>query len=102
MTIRKGRKTCNRLPQKHGKKVVRQHIQDGRTLASLAAEYGVSKATISNWVRAYREECQTNDEAMNQYELMQEIRRLRQEKAELEKEKQFLKKAAAFFAKAID
>lgn len=67
------------------KKVVRQHIQDGRTLASLAAEYGVSKATISNWVRAYRKECQTNDEAMNQYELMQEIRRLRQEKAELEK-----------------
>ena len=73
------------------KKVVRQHIQDGRTLASLAAEYGVSKATISNWVRAYRKECQTNDEAMNQYELMQEIRRLRQEKAELEKYQDMLK-----------
>lgn len=25
----------------------RQHIQDGRTLASLATEYGVSKATVS-------------------------------------------------------
>ena len=44
------------------KKVVRQHIQDGRTLKSLAAEYGVSVASISNWIRAYREECQTNDE----------------------------------------
>ena len=43
------------------KKVVRQHIQDGRTLKSLAAEYGVSVASISNWVRAYREECQIND-----------------------------------------
>lgn len=32
-------------------KIVKQHIQDGRTLASLAAEYGVSKASISNWVR---------------------------------------------------
>jgi transposase len=84
------------------KKIVRQHIQDGRTLASLAAEYGVSNATISNWVRAYREECQTNDEAKNQLELMQEVRRLRQEKEELEKENLFLKKAAAFFAKEID
>ncbi len=43
------------------KSIVKQHLQDGRTLRSLAAEYGVSKASISNWVRAYREECQTND-----------------------------------------
>ena len=84
------------------KKVVRQHIQDGRTLASLAAEYGVSKATVSNWVRTYREECQNNDDAMSELELMQELHKLRQEKAELEKENQFLKKAAAFFAKEID
>lgn len=30
------------------KKVVQQHIQDGRTIKSLAAEYGVSTASISN------------------------------------------------------
>ena len=84
------------------KKIVKQHIQDGRTLSSLAAEYGVSAASISNWVRAYREECQKNDEEMSQLELMEEVRRLRQEKAELEKENDFLKKAAAFFAKEID
>ena len=84
------------------KKVVKQHIQDGRSLVSLAAEYGVSKASISNWVRAYREECQTNDEEKSQLELMEEVRKLRQEKAELEKENDFLKKAAAFFAKEID
>lgn len=84
------------------KKIVKQHIQEGRTLVSLAAEYGVSKASISNWVRAYREECQTDDDAKSQLELMEEVRRLRQEKAELEKENDFLKKAAAFFAKEID
>lgn len=81
------------------KKVVFEHIRDGRTIASLAAEYGVSKATISNWVRVYREECQTNDSEKSQLELMEEVRKLRQEKAELEKENNFLKKAAAFFAK---
>ena len=84
------------------KKIVKQHIQKGRTLASLAAEYGVSKASISNWERAYREECQTDDDAKSQLELMEEVRKLRQEKTELEKENDFLKKAAAFFAKEID
>ena len=84
------------------KKIVMQHIPDGRTLKSLAAEYGVSQASISNWVRSYREECQTDDEAKTQLELMEEVRKLRQEKAELEKENDFLKKAAAFFAKEID
>ena len=71
-------------------------------MTSLAAEYGVSHATISNWVRSYREECQTNDAEKSQLELMEEVRRLRQDKEELEKESRFLKKAAAFFAKEID
>lgn len=83
-------------------KVVKMHIQDGRTLLSLASEYGVCKATISNWVRTYREECQINDAAKTEYELMQEVRKLRQELAEAKKENDFLKKAAAFFAKEID
>ena len=83
-------------------KIVTLHISDGRTLRSLAAEYGVSKASISKWVQTCRKECQTNDEAKTQLDLMEENRRLRLEKAELEKENDFLKKAAAFFAKEID
>lgn len=63
-----------------------------RTLESLAAEYGVAKATVSNWVHIYREECQTNDTEKSPLELMEEVRRLRQEKAELEKENLFIKK----------
>ena len=92
----------NRTTEETRKDVVRKHIAEGRTLRSLAAEYGVSKATISNWVRRYREECQTNDEEKTQLELMEELRKIRQEYAELEKENRFLKKAAAFFAKEID
>lgn len=92
----------NRATEETRKDVVRKHIVEGRTLSSLAAEYGVSKATISNWVRRYREECQTNDEEKTQLELMEELRKIRQENTELEKENRFLKKAAAFFAKEID
>ena len=57
------------------KKIVRLHLEEGRTLRGLAEEYGISKASISIWTKQFREECQEND---------------------------FLKKAAAFFAKEID
>jgi transposase len=84
------------------KKIVRLHLEEGRTLISLSEEYGVSKASISNWVNQLREECQTNNEAKEDYDYMKENLRLRKELAELQKENDFLKKAAAFFAKEID
>ena len=84
------------------KKIVRLHLEDGRTLKGLAEEYGVSKASISIWVKQFREECQTNEEAKEDYDYMRENLRLKKVLAELKKENDFLKKAAAFFAKEID
>ena len=84
------------------KKIVRLHLEEGRTLKGLAEEYGVSKASISNWVSQFRNECQTNDEAKAEYDYMRENQQLRKQLAELQKENDFLKKAAAFFAKEID
>ena len=69
-----------RISDKTRQKVVRAHSPDGRTIASLATEYGISSATVSNWVRSYREECQNNDEEKSQLEMMEELRRLRREK----------------------
>ena len=89
-------------PDETQQKIVRLYIQDGRTLKSLAAEYSVFQASISNWVRHYRKECQTNNKEKSHLELMEKVRKLRQEKADLEKENDFLEKAAAFFAKEID
>ena len=84
------------------KKIVRLHLEEGRTLKVLAAEYGVSKASISIWVKQFREECQTNEEAKADYDFMKENLKLKRQLAELQKENDFLKKAAAFFAKEID
>ena len=84
------------------KKIVRLHLEEGRTLKGLASEYGVSKASISNWLSQFRNECQTNEEAKEDYDYMKENLRLRKELTELQKENDFLKKAAAFFAKEID
>ena len=36
------------------KKIVRLHLEEGRSLKSLAAEYGVSHASISNWTPKLR------------------------------------------------
>lgn len=84
------------------KKIVRLHLEEGRTLKSLQEEYGVSKAGISIWVNQFRNECQTNEEAKEDYDYMKENLRLRKELEEMKKENLFLKKAAAFFAKEID
>ena len=88
------------------KKIVRLHIEEGRTYKSITAEYGVSKASISKWCAEFSEECHTkaqqNPDAPNDLELMKENLRLRKELEEAKKENLFLKKAAAFFAKEID
>lgn len=74
------------------KKIVRLNLEEGRTLRGLAAEYGVSKASISIWVKQFREECQTNEEAKADYDFMKENLKLKRQLAELQKENDFLKK----------
>lgn len=87
------------------KKIVRLHLEDGRTYKSITQEYGISKSAISRWVEEFSNECQEkakNDPtASNDAELMKENLRLRKELEEVRKENLFLKKAAAFFAKEI-
>ena len=82
-------------------KMVRLHLQEGRTIGSLVTEYSVSKASISKWCKDFSKECQNNESAQKDMESMREIYRLRKQVQELEKENEFLKKAAAFFAKEI-
>lgn len=84
------------------KKIVRIHLEEGRTLKSLEDEYNVSKASISLWVKQLRNECRINEKAKEDHDYMKENLRLRNELEELKKENLFLKKAAAFFAKEID
>ena len=84
------------------RKIVRLFLQEGRTKKSISSEFSVSVATISNWVRQFRDECQINEKANHEYDYMKENLRLRKELEETKKENEFLKKAAAFFTKEID
>ena len=74
------------------KKIVRLHLEEGRTLRSLAEEYGISKASISIWTKQFREECQKNEEAQAEYDYMKVNCKLKKQLAELQKENDFLKK----------
>ena len=88
------------------KRIIRLHLEEGRSLKSLAEEYHISKSAISIWCKTFREECQNNTSQnsnnKSELELMQENLKLRKELDEMKKENLFLKKAAAFFAKEIE
>lgn len=84
------------------RKLIKLHLEDGRTLTSLSKEYRISKSTITQWIKKYREECNTNSELQTEKDYFQETLKLKRQLEELEKENRFLKKAAAFFAKEIE
>ncbi len=84
------------------KKIVQLYLEQGRTIKSLNEEFQLGDGTIRKWVRAFREEYETDPNLNNTKELYEENRRLRKQLEEQKKEIAFLKKAAAFFAKEFD
>jgi len=83
-------------------KVIRLHLEEGRTIKSLTEEYHLGKGTLGYWLKARSEEGESNSSITEENDTYAEIKRLRKELAESQKEIAFLKKAAAFFAKEID
>lgn len=79
--------------------IIEQHLRYGRTLKSLADEYGYSRSIIGRWCKKFQHEAAADAEKAASLAAMEENLRLRKQVAELEKEVDFLKKAAAFFAK---
>ena len=86
------------------REVAKAYMVSDKSTVEIAAEYNISKSTVSEWVRKYAEECQYKNTTtkVNESESYSEIRRLKQMLKEKDKEIEFLKKAAAFFAKEID
>ena len=72
------------------KRIVRMHLEEGRTIKSLSEEYHVSENGIGYWLKKYREECSKNPAAQEEYDLMKENLRLRKELEEAKKENEFL------------
>jgi transposase len=80
-------------------KIIKLHIQEGRTLTSLSDEFGISRGIITRLIKRYRDEAKENIKQSIELADMEALRKLQKEVEELRKENDFLKKAAAFFAK---
>src|SRR5262245_52890 len=86
----------SKYPPEYKRRIV-DLVRAGRTVASLAAEYGVHYTTISNWVRAADAAARRNLDGVAPGD-QTELQRLRERVAELEEEREILKKASAWFA----
>ena len=52
------------------KKIVQLYLEEGRTIKSLNEEYQLGDGTVRKWVRAFREECETNPDLNDTKNLM--------------------------------
>lgn len=71
--------------------------RSGRTLSSLAKEFGVTDNSIRNWLRQADIDTGRRTDGLTSEE-KQELARLRKENARLREERDILEKAAAWFA----
>ncbi|KVH53749.1 transposase [Burkholderia sp. MSMB1072] len=75
---------------------VRQVIELGGTVKSVAAELGISQWTLHRWLRM---QSQPPANPLDNPKQSAEIHRLREELRRVTEERDMLKKAAAYFAK---
>ena len=57
-------------------KVIRLHLQEGRSQKSLEEEYNLGRGAIYYWLKSYSKECQTNTEIKNENDSYRKIMKL--------------------------
>lgn len=77
--------------------IVDLHIEAGKTITELSNEYGVSKGTISSWIKKYSPVQISETETITR----KEFEALQKENRALKIELEILKKATAIFAREI-
>ena len=96
-----GKKTHRKFTEEFKREAARLSEQEGRTVEEVAADLGVSEASLWRWRKQYSTSTRPTTEAvaLEGETLEQEVIRLRKRVLRLEEERAILKKAAAFFAK---
>ena len=78
---------------------VRLAQTSGRPHREIAADLGVGRSTLRNWIDGQREREMDALPANRQEDMAAELKRLRRENEVLRQEREILKRATAFFAK---
>lgn len=64
-------------------KVIRLHLEEGRTIKSLTQEYHLGIGTLNYWLKQRSKECQSNSIIREENDSYEEINRLRKELTEM-------------------
>ena len=78
---------------------VRLAQTSGRSRREVAADLGIGRSTLRNWIDRQRDRQREQPPPDRQEDMAAELKRLRRENEVLRQEREILKRATAFFAK---
>ena len=93
-----GRKS--KYTQEFQDNAIRAVVAEGRGIAPVAKQLGITTQQLQNWVNKHRRDVKLAS-ANNQMSLVEENAELRRQLAEAKEANEILKKAAAYFAKSL-
>ena len=93
----KEKKTRRKFEPEFKNNAVRLVELGSQSIKEVATELDMSEATLLNWVKSARKT--KNIKAINNPDIIEEIRRLRKENERLRMEKEILKRFSAFWVK---
>ncbi len=91
--------SAKRYPEEFKIEAVKQVVDRGHSVSSVATRLGITTHSLYAWIKAYGPDSSTNKV---QSDAQAEIRRLQKELKRVTDERDILKKAAAYFAKLSD
>ena len=59
------------------KRLVKLHIEEGRSMESIKKEYNLSHGILNQWVKNYREEGLTNQNIKKEMDVYEELNRIK-------------------------
>ncbi len=68
-------------------KIIRLHLEEGRSVKSLTNEYNLGNGILRYWLKKHREECKTNIELQNETDALLEIKRLKKRTCRIQERK---------------
>ena len=98
MADTKRRRTRRSFTEEYKTGAVRLVLDEGKTVAAVARDLGLTESSLRNWVEHARADRTKGKTGLTTAE-REELARLRKENRILAEEREILKKAAAFFAK---
>ena len=95
----RSKRTRRQFSKEFRLEAVRLVREEGKSLASVAADLGIYVSTLGKWVKKHdTEQARASETALSEDE-REELIRLRREVRDLREDREILEKAAAFFAR---